>query len=878
MSQNRVILAASLATCLSSPLAYAQESPASATSADKDQKLEEVVVTGTLIRGIAPVGTNVIGVNEEQIIATGATSTNELLTTIPQVANFNSYPTGSSNFGQPIIRPNLRNLGASGGNTTLVLVNGHRLVGSGILQNYPDVSVVPPGIIEKVDVIPDGGSSIYGSDAIGGVINFITRKRVTGVDANVKYGLTDGYNTADANLTAGKDWGTGAFSASYSYAWHNDIQGYERDYVTQDHRPDGGTDQRSVTCALPNIAIAGVNYALPARAAGTQNKCNSTDLVSIYPREKRQSLFLNYDQELNSTVSTNVTGYYSIRDTTTLTAPLSTNGVITSANPYFSPIGTETSQQVTFDYTPAFGNVGTEVPSRFTSWGLTPTALIRLGDRWNLNVLANYGRSTNENNERTINAAAASAALAGTTTATALNPYNVAATNPTVLAGIRDYSNFAEATQEILEGRAVIDGSLFAMPGGDARVAAGVEYHYENIDAHIAFGPSTGPKENSVFASRNVHSAYAELFVPVVGAANAVTGIQGLDLTASARYDDYSDVGGTTNPKVGFNYRPVEWITLRGNYGTSFHAPALTDTTGAVDERVTFIPVTLNLPPASSPGDVLRPILFISGGSPTLQPEKAHTWSVGLDVKPEALPGLLFSTTYYKVDFKDVISVNIGGFTGGPSFYADPTNAPFYILNPTLAQAVAFSRGARADNFNSLADFFATNRPTAIYDLRRYNRGRLKQDGLDFNLSYAQPTGFGSVNASFGGTYTLNRETDDANTGAWVDRLKNGVNRFNFVAAIGADAGPVTGRLSLTHSGAYPIIGDPTQARIDAFNVMDLFLSLDLDKIGWLRQSSLTLNVDNLLDKDPPYLNGGSGYANGSTLGRVGSIGIRTRF
>ncbi len=95
-----------------------------------------------------------------------------------------------------------------------MLVNGHRLVGSGILQNYPDVSVIPPGIIERVDVIPDGGSSIYGSDAIGGVINFITRKRVSGIEANLKYGLTDGYNAADGNLTAGKEWDTGSISAS----------------------------------------------------------------------------------------------------------------------------------------------------------------------------------------------------------------------------------------------------------------------------------------------------------------------------------------------------------------------------------------------------------------------------------------------------------------------------------------------------------------------------------------------------------------------------------------------------------------------------------------------------------------------------------------
>lgn len=875
MCRNTGISAIAL-VCLTTQLAHAQESSSAATA--KEDKLEEVVVTGTLIRGIAPVGTNVIGVSKDAIVATGAASTNELLTTIPQIANFNSYPTGSANFGQPIIRPNLRNLGASGGNTTLSLLNGHRLVGSGILQNYADVSVIPPGVIERVEVIPDGGSSIYGSDAIGGVINFITRKRFSGIEANAKYGTTDGYDSADGSVTAGKEWDGGSFSGSYSYAWHNEIQGFERDYVTQDHRPTGGPDQRSVTCALPNIAIAGVSYALPAKAAGTQNKCNSTDFASIYPRERRQSAFVTYDQDLGGAATANVTAYYSVRDTTTLTAPLSTNSTITAANPFFTPIGAETSQGVQFDYTPAFGAAGTKSPARFTSWGITPSSEIKIGDTWNLNALINYGRSTNETTERTINADAANAALRATTTATALNPYNVAATNPAVLATIRDYTNFSEADQELAEARAVLDGSLFALPGGDVRLAVGAEYHYENEDAHIAFGPSTGPKENRVSASRNVRSIYGEIFVPVVGGANSMTGIDALDLTASVRHDDYSDVGGTTNPKVGFNYRPVSWVTLRGNYGTSFHAPALEDTTGAVDERVTFIPITLNLAPGSAPGDVLRPILFISGGSPTLKPETADTWSLGFDLKPEFAPGLQASLTYYNIDFTDVISVNINGLLGGPSFYADPTNAPFYIRNPTLQQAIDYSRGARADNFTSLQAFFAANNPYAIYDLRRYNRGRLKQDGLDFNINYVQPTGFGSVNATFAGTYTLSRETDDAKTNNWVDRLKNGVNRFNYVAALGSSVGPVTGRASLTHSGAYPILGDPTQARVAAFDTLDLFFSLDLDKLGWLRQSSLTLNVDNALDKDPPNLNSGSGYTNGSTLGRLISVGVRTSF
>jgi iron complex outermembrane receptor protein len=853
--------------------------PAEQRQAAPDQSSSEIVVTGTLLRGIAPVGTNVIGVSRSDVVATGAASTNDLLATIPQISNFNSFPTGSASFGQPIAQTNLRGLGASGGTTTLVLLNGHRLVGSGILQTYVDPTIIPPGMIDRVEVIPDGGSSIYGSDAIGGVINFITRKRFSGIEANAKYGWVGGYKTVDGNITAGRDWGTGSFSASYAYAWHNDILGIDRDYVTQDNRAQGGSDRRSATCAQANVTVAGVSYALPGRTPGTQNRCDTSDYASIYPRERRHSAFATLDQQLSDRLSTNITAYFSTRRSNTSTAPLSTNSTITSANPFFSPIGTETSQSVAFDYSSVFGN-RTDNPARFDSWGITPSFDYAAGGKgdWHVRLLGNYGHSYSNTVERTINADAASAALRATTTATALNPYNLSATNPAVLATIRDFTNYSEAQQDLAEARVVADGTLFQLPGGGVRLAVGGEYHWEGIDARIAFGPSASAKTNRAKATRRVKSVYSEVFVPIFGADNAIPGIAALDLTGSVRYDDYNDVGGTTNPKIGFNYRPVRWLTFRGNYGTSFHAPSLADTRGSVDTRVTFIPVSTNRATGSPASDLLRPFLFISGGSPDLKPEKANTWSLGADVKPIFLPGLSASLTYYNISFRDQISVNSGAFTAGPNYFADPTNAPFYILSPTLAQATTFARGARADNFSSLADFFAANNPYAIYDLRRYNRGRLKQDGLDYNVSYAQPTNFGSINASFSGTYTLHRRTQEVPTAAWVNRLKNGVNRFNFVSALGAQVGPVTGRATLTHSGGYPIIGDPLQSSVGSFNTVDLFFSLDLEKLGLLAKSAVTLNVDNVGNENPPYRTSGSGYANGLTLGRLISVGLRTKF
>ena len=160
--------------------------PVSGQAADQSIDLPsvedtDIVVTGTLLRGVAPIGTNVIGVTRQEILETGAASSNDLLASIPQVGNFGTVPVGTAAFGLPIVRPNIRNLAAAGGSSTLVLLNGHRMVGAGVLQTSVDPSILPPEVIDRLEIVPDGGSAIYGSDAIGGVINFITRNRFNGV-------------------------------------------------------------------------------------------------------------------------------------------------------------------------------------------------------------------------------------------------------------------------------------------------------------------------------------------------------------------------------------------------------------------------------------------------------------------------------------------------------------------------------------------------------------------------------------------------------------------------------------------------------------------------------------------------------------------------
>jgi iron complex outermembrane recepter protein len=154
--------------------AFAQDAPA-----DDAAAADEIIVTGTLIRGIAPGGSQSIGVTQEKIQAIGAVNTSDLIANIPQAGNFVGFVgvRGSSNFSLAVNRPSLRYLGntSASGSTTLLLMDGHRLPGMGITQSSPDLDAIAPSAIERVEIVTDGGSATYGSDAIGGVMNFVQR-------------------------------------------------------------------------------------------------------------------------------------------------------------------------------------------------------------------------------------------------------------------------------------------------------------------------------------------------------------------------------------------------------------------------------------------------------------------------------------------------------------------------------------------------------------------------------------------------------------------------------------------------------------------------------------------------------------------------------
>ena len=146
---------------------------------------------------------------------------------MPQSGFFATLPVvlGNNSYQKSANRPTLRNLdgGNNGSNPTLLLLDGHRLPGMGVLSNSPDLDAIPSGAIQRIDVVPDGGSSIYGADAVGGVINLITRKSADGIDLGARYGFAENYYTADVNATVGHTWGGVSAYVSYNFAKHDSL-------------------------------------------------------------------------------------------------------------------------------------------------------------------------------------------------------------------------------------------------------------------------------------------------------------------------------------------------------------------------------------------------------------------------------------------------------------------------------------------------------------------------------------------------------------------------------------------------------------------------------------------------------------------------------
>lgn len=444
-----------------------QDTPeANATSAHSASRgiteIEEVLVTGSHIRGVNNSSSPVLSFDREYLTSTGVTSVEGFIQTLPQ--SFGSQSGMEGLTGDTAYRPNLRGLGF---NATLTLLNGRRMAPLSN-SNSVDLSSIPMEAIERIDVMSDGASAIYGADAVGGVINVILRKDFEGAETRVRYGSTTQGGGAElrASQSLGTQWDSGRVLASYVY---------------EDQSAIATLDRKLTQSVLPQP-------------------------WQITPEEKSHGAVV------------------------VLTQDLSTRGEV-----FLDALWRSTDSLFRGSF---------QDPSRSTreQTSITLGARLELAEGWSGELSTTYGTSQSDGE-----------------------------TAMPVLSAV--FGSVSESKVQTID--ALVNGGLFALPGGLVRVALGATYREDSQDSRSTSTSAGVVSASSNTLDRDIKSVYSELHLPLVGAANARAGARALELSIAARRDEYADVGGKTTPKFGVRWSPFDGLALRSTWGKSFRAPLL---------------------------------------------------------------------------------------------------------------------------------------------------------------------------------------------------------------------------------------------------------------------------------------------------------------
>lgn len=733
--------------------------------------LEEVQVTGTHIRGGSPAAP-VLVLDREALERSGHATVAAALQVLPQnfagqstegTVTTRADPLGTnSGYGSSV---NLRGLGSD---ATLVLVNGRRMAGSGNKGDFADLSGLPAIAVERVEVLLDGASALYGSDAVGGVVNVILRRNLDGGEVRVRGGVGAGGVPREGLVggVLGRDWGSGNVFAAFELYRREALSADDRSFAaTADLRAGGGADRRDTFSFPGNILrtdpVTGASvphWAIPAGqtwtglrpgdfTAGTVNRYNQNQRVDILPSQRRSSAYLAWRQDLTPDLELSGDLRHSFRS-----AKITNSGIISTLsvgrnNPFFVSPNGAASHQIQY----AFG----ELPNpeiRATTESLSGTAGVAanlFGD-WRGSGYAAFAQEIIEGRSSgVLQSLILSEALGNTpdNPATAyraardgfFNPFAGAPANaPGVLAAIGSGFSHTRFRSRVYSANLQADGSVLVLPAGDLKLAVGAQVRRETfLRAGASYTSTIAPRAiEGLSTDRTVSALYAEARVPLIGAGNRRPGVERLELSGAVRAEHYSDFGRTVNPRVSLQWTPAEGVLVRATYGESYRAPALQE---LADSRSNG-PVRLT----EGPSRVLS--LALQGGNPDLGPETAKTWTVGLDWSPPAVPGLRLSLNGFSTEFDN--RIDRPAFTNRTVALTDPRLAPFVrrISPTTNAADLAYITALLAEPITTTAQgVFPPTDYGAVVDMRFVNTAGLTVRGVDLQAQYATELSGGRV-------------------------------------------------------------------------------------------------------------------------------------
>ena len=884
-----------------------------AQTADGSQRMERVVVTGSSIKRIdGETALPVQILKRDDIERTGAASTEELVKQLSSLSSAGSSTTAANASGYgggSIATVSLRGLGSA---RTLVLVNGRRVSvygggSAGAAGSSVDVNSIPLSAIERVEVLKDGASAVYGSDAIAGVVNFILRKDFTGIEATANYGQTSDNLGHDRKASLFAGFGRFAddgwnLTASASFQKTDRILGSDRDFARRLNAAEQNDYTSSIAfpanVVLNNRGTLG-NPALPncgpvsLVSPFSSSRCtfDNSPSVSLQPDLEKASFMANGRLRLGAEAEAYFeSGYTKNKITSTTQAvPLAYNAVTTASNPYV----------------PAFQQLIAQYPGMAAKYGANigrggfilvpssryyPTAFAAANGLSGLPLLLNYRdvangvRNTLDVSENARFVVGVRGSLAGWDMDSALL-YTQSKVHEDLLSGYAQYSKvlpifnsgvinpFGETADagalEAVRGAEFrgtsyasktsttsidLKGSreIFNLPAGAVGMALGAELRREEFayDPSVAIqtGDIAGLGGNAfpVVGARNVGSLYAELSIPI---------ITKLDADVAVRYDSYQGVDHTVNPKASLRWQPMDSLLLRSAVGKGFRAPSLTDLytpqatgiTGNGSRDYVRCPTLAT----GAPRDCNFQFTTITGGNPNLKPEKSLSITAGVVWEP--VKNATISLDAFRIDLKDAIVV------GGLS-------SVYFLANAerTTQYAQFINRGAADGNAAGVGPIESIVQTNA-------NLFKTKVAGVDLDGAYRLRLGDRNrLNFRLSGTYMHKYDTQGPD-GSYTSALDQALNaaggvvlRWKHNAGVTWETGPFAATLLHNYQKAYKDAlanlapaGTP-QRKVDAYQTVDLQLAY-----SGIKNTKLALGVKNLADRDPPYTNLTSNFLGG---------------
>ncbi|MFC7421894.1 TonB-dependent receptor [Iodobacter arcticus] len=841
-----------------------------AQAAETVNKVERVEVTGSNIKRTAKTGATPVQVMSRQEIAkTGATTVAELVDNLASSNNGYAQAQAVGDSGKPgFSGANLRGLGTS---KTLILVNGRRMANYAFDSAGVDLNSIPLGAVDRVEIVKDGASAVYGTDAIGGVMNFILKKNFVG--AEIGGGLEQTFDGGGDVKKANFSFGFGNLDEdNYNVFMALDVSKQEalaakdRSYSKTSYIPDKEINKTSAN-TFPATILNGpggkpvnVGYltgcdqprslpvANPNFATGGNCRFDYASIIDIVSPQERLSFYSKGTFKINDSAQVfadylftrNIGTYSSSPVPVSSATTFNGDNLLYPANgkydPYKGTLGDLKLQWRGIDLGPRT-NEATSDQHRFIVGAEGELA------GWDYRGALVY--ASNKTEDKYTNGWVYESKLLPAMMSGVINPFGPqdaagkAALEATKITGKVQSGETTNKSADIQFSKEIYEldvGKVGFAFGGDVRK----ETYAFTPEAILSGGDILGGGGNrqSTKGERLVYAGFAEMVVPI---------LKNLELQAALRYDHYDDMGSTTNPKLSFRYQPIDEVVLRGSISTGYHAPTLddlnrptskTNTGGSYDDPE-------RCAATKSPLDCNLQLNLVQGGSKALTPELSTNYTFGFLVEP--VKNISLGIDYWNINIKDRIDV-----------ISDATVFDNYAKYKDKVVRKARTAADIAAGLPGLIDYV---------DSKSQNLGELRTDGLDVSFLAATPkTEYGTFRLGVEGTYTISNEYQREKNGDFFDSVGQyidlGMNprwRHNLslswnMAEWGAS---LTNNLTSSYIDQNQITyKDPkTGVESQVNRTVEAYSTWGLQGTYRTKSIELTLGVKNLFDTDPPFTN-----------------------